>query len=248
MYLIALVLFWVTKLIGPVTFFRSIFITNIFPYIPLMTLWFISVILVLYGLTPLYLYRYNLTKTLVLSLFLCSLLFTIALTKDAVDLRLPLYLPAFVYGIIIARHFWARRLFTHPITALCGAGLWYLTFTLYKQIEFTGLWKLLINDVAILLSMPVLWAIASLLVPLFQSNAVLQRLLKAISYSSFAAYLIHRLTFSFGQTLYEPPSPTLSLAYWLGIVLPVTLLISYGFQAVYDAILNYWTRRSPRTS
>ena len=92
------------------------------------------------------------------------------------------------------------------------------------------------TDVAIGLALPVLWYVADEIASRLQHPQLLHWV-HVISYASFAAYLIHRLTFHLGQVLYNPTTVWGSLLYWMGIMLPLTFITAYGFQRLYDRVM-----------
>lgn len=235
LYAIALTLFLTCGLINATTYGRALFFTTLLPYRPLTTLWFISVIIVCYAVTPLYLHRYSIGKTVALTLFLVLPLWALVFLTDGVDLRLPLYLPAFAYGLVVGREGAIAQRFNQAKTAAFGlvvtllggsAALMLSTGPVQSPLQF------LMVDVALLGAMPLAW---------FGARNIAQKLplqgkqaLAWLSYGSFAAYLIHRVTFWLGLALYSPTGLGPALLYWLGLVLPITLILAFAMQWAYD--------------
>ena len=58
------------------------------------------------------------------------------------------------------------------------------------------------------------------------------------SYTSYVAYLLHRIAFHLGAQLYSPTEMVPALLYFECAVLPVTFLAAYGIQKGYDWILR----------
>lgn len=234
MYAIALTAFLTIGLIELDTFFRTILATNMIWLASLPTLWFVALILTLYAITPLYLIRYSLLKTILLTILLYGLMLSIITTNaPLIDYRFPLLLPAFAFGISAGRHPQIRHWLTHPIVVIAAFACFWLTVSPFYQnfdLSFDArvLWFLRI-DLAIFACIPLLWAVGQAL-----SSRVPPRLLYFLSYSSFATYLLHRIVFRLGLMAYQPHTLYSSLFYLMGIVLPLTIAVSYLFQKLYD--------------
>ena len=235
LYFLALSLFWACQLIDATTYGRALFFTTLLPYRPLTTLWFISVIMVCYGLTPLYLHRYSWAKTVGLTFAIVAGLWVIVLTTDAVDLRLPLYLPAFAYGLIVGKHPGVAKSFRRSPTAVLALMVTALNGALSLSLP-AGLAQFVVVDLTLFGAIPLAW---------FGCHGLAQRLpawgeslLNGVSYASFSAYLIHRVTYHWARQLYQPVEFTSALLYWLGIALPCTLLIAFVIQWLYDRLLR----------
>lgn len=243
MYWIALTGFWLLQQIDGFTYLRATFLTTAFPFLPLTTLWFIPVIMAYYALTPIYLYRYqNQTQVAIaFTLILYAALLFVFFTTNAVDLRLVIYLPAFAYGIVLGRQAYFRQaLLSKWAVWSCLVGFLGTTI-LYANLEF-GLIHILVTDLAIGCAIPVLWRIADAIAAQLKHPQLLHWI-QTISYASFAAYLIHRLTFHLGQIIYEPTTMLASLLYWMGIMLPITFVAAYGFQRFYDGVVKVISRK-----
>ncbi len=235
LYFVALSLFWASQLIDAPTYGRALLFSTLLPYQPLTTLWFISVIMVCYGLTPLYLHRYSWAKTVGLTCIIVAGLWTIIFATDGVDLRLPLYLPAFAYGVIVGKHRGVEKAFGRSPTAVIALIVTLLNGILYLSLS-SGLAQFLALDLTLLGAIPLAW---------FSSHWLAQRLpnwgergLAWLSYGSFTAYLIHRVTYHWAAQLYQPMGFSSALLYWLGLILPGTLLIAFAMQGVYDRLIR----------
>lgn len=245
MYWLALTGFWLLQQIDGFTYLRATFLTTAFPFLPLTTLWFIPVIMTYYALTPIYLYRYQTQYrnqvAIAFTLILYAALLLVFFTTNAIDLRLVIYLPAFAYGIVLGQQANLRQVLLSKWGVWsCLSGFWVMTI-LYANLEF-GLVHILVTDMAVGCAIPVLWCIADAIAAQLK-HPLLLHWIQTISYASFAAYLIHRLTFHFGQIIYKPTTILASLLYWAGIMLPITFVIAYGFQKLYDRVVKAISRK-----
>ncbi|MGF1570480.1 MAG: acyltransferase family protein [Nodosilinea sp.] len=234
MYLLTLTLFLSLNLIDGRTYLKSFFATNMIYYEPVMTLWFVSLILTLYLLLPLYVYRYSLSRTVFLTLGL-SLLFWLIATSGLpwIDHRLPLFLPIFVLGIMAAKHSSVYRLIRQPWFVLICACVLVALVALGANLPQEPLAKFTIVYGVMAISIPAYYGLAGGLAKLNISS-----FLPFLTYSSFAAYLIHRIVFHFGVLVYQPLTPVSSWLYLVFFLLPLTLVLGYFYQKMYDFIVS----------
>ncbi|MFN2156497.1 MAG: acyltransferase family protein [Anaerolineae bacterium] len=233
LYLVALTAFLRVRLIDVVTYRQGVLLLNMITGRPLVTLWFVTMILLFYALTPAYLYQSTALKTIVLTAALWAGLVALHLSTGAVDLRLPQYLIPFAGGILaarsppLARALRDRRwLAASPLVAVATA----LAFTRWDD-------PLLKSIVAVL-------AIAGTLPGFLLVGRVLSERLPVvwigrISEASFCAYMIHRLTYQAGMALWKPTSLPASLLYLLGILLPATVGLGWLIQRGYDSLVGF---------
>ena len=190
-----------------------------------------QMILVFYWITPLFLYRYSHTKTIILSLFILLSLITIHLTIQLIELQLPLYFVPFAVGILVGRAE-VVYIILHSKYAV-GIGIaTFLSMCYMPQFDHEILQMILV-DVAILAAIPPFLAMGHRLV-----QWVPIRIISFVSVSSFAAYLIHRFTFTLGLKFYHPSDALSSLVYLGLVILPLTFAIAYIVQDAYEGLLQ----------
>lgn len=244
MYWIALVGFLSLGMIDQDIFLRTVFATNMIWFTSLPTLWFVALILTFYGITPLYLVRYSVLKTVGLTLGLyVLLLIPILLKLPYIDYRFPLFLPAFAFGLAVGRHPQTRRWFGHP--GILGAAIvgFVVAVIRFGQPLDAGILWFLVIDLAMIASIPCLWSIGDRITPLVPDH-----LRSFLSYSSFAIYLVHRLVFRVGLLAYQPDTLYGTLFYLVVVLLPITIIIAYLFQRIYDAIIRLGFYKADRRS
>jgi peptidoglycan/LPS O-acetylase OafA/YrhL len=232
LFLVALAAFFRVGLVDPVTFRQGALLLNMITGRPLVTLWFVTMILLFYGLTPAYLCHPSTTKTIVLTAALWAALVALHLSTGAVDLRLAQYLIPYAGGILAARSpalakaLQDRRwLAASPLVAVVTA----LAFTRWDD----PLLRSILADIAIAGTLPLFLLIGRVL-----SRRLPPVWIGRVSQASFCAYLIHRLTYQVGTTLWKPTSLPGSLFYLLGILLPATIGLGWLIQRGYDSLVG----------
>ena len=100
LFFAALTGFLLMGIIGVSTYVKSALLTNMFIPEPLMTLWFVTMLGLLYAVAPVFLHNYSTMKTILLTFSLWMGLITVHHLTGHIDLRLPQYLAPFAVGII----------------------------------------------------------------------------------------------------------------------------------------------------
>jgi len=231
LYLAALTGFLALKIVSTADYVRSALLLNTLLNTPLQTLWFISTIFVLYLLMPALVHRFSTIKTLLLTGILWGALMVIHHTTDLVDERLPQYLVAFAAGIIVAKRPDVESWLREPLASGAGMLVLVATFTLYPQAG--DVLKVAVADATILAAIPLFLHLGRLL-----ARWIPRPIVQFGSYTSFVAYLLHRISFHLGAQLYRPTGMVPALLYFECAVLPVTFLAAYGIQKGYDWLVR----------
>jgi peptidoglycan/LPS O-acetylase OafA/YrhL len=232
MYLIVLTVFLVMGYVNLRGYIRAVLLSNMFIDKNLKTLWFITMILVFYAITPLYLKSYKPAKIIIYTIVAYFGLLILHMSSGIIDLRFPEYLPIFAAGIITARSISTQRAMQSKYIVVIS----FLCFVLLQQIFLrieNRIISVLVISLASFAGVPVFQAMAKALAPLLNKKLVF-----ILSYSSFSLYLIHRITFGIGTMLYRPQTIMSAIFYLVCVLLPVTIAISYLFQMLYDDILQ----------
>lgn len=238
LYALALAGFAWLGLIDGRTFVRSLFLANMFVGPKLLTLWFVTMIFVLYLVAPLYLVAYRGRRNLALTAALYAGLLVWTLRGRGVNMNLPLYLPAFAAGIAVARAERLRSWLGRPRTAAGGFLCFSALFFVYRGIR-NPLANVLVADLVIFAVLPICWWAGRALARVLPRRPVL-----FLSYSSFCLYLFHRPVFHTGIAWYMPTTIGASVLYLWGALLPAAILLAYGVQRLYDLVLDRLARRA----
>jgi peptidoglycan/LPS O-acetylase OafA/YrhL len=238
LYALAVLLFGVSGLAGHDEVVAALLLVSMFDPPAVYTLWFVSMIMTFYLMTPLWMRlaevpRYFLTH----GLFLLAAAVCVHAWIQPLDARIILYLPCFLSGLAYARWPVIGRMLdglTLPLlAAFCAA------FVL-ARIDFGA------DALAVVAGIPVVLA-GALLVFRF-ADRYLGRFgspgVQRLAYAGFCVYLFHRVIFQWSIGLYFPADGLARLVYLLAVVLPVTLAVGYGIQWTYDRGVQLLARRA----
>lgn len=230
LFFAALTGFLFMGIIGVSTYVKSALLTNMFIPEPLMTLWFVTMLVSLYAVAPMFLYNYSAMKAVMLTCTLLVGLVTVHHLTGHIDLRLPQYLAPFAIGIIVGRSTTLESTIRSKyVQGLCvtffGGALW--CFPCKHEVV-----QLIIVDMAIISSIPVFLSFGRCLAKRLPSQV-----LEFISYASFVMYLLHRILFALSGKLYHSPNLPIAAIYYGCLVLPATIGLSYFVQRTYDKLI-----------
>ncbi len=230
LYVIALLLFGITGLAGNANIVNAILLLSMFDPPAPYTLWFISMIMTFYVFTP-FLLRLADYPGYFLAGGIVLLAGGVLVHENVhvIDTRIIQYLPCFLLGIACKRVTSLEQLLRpRPVLLVVVLAT---TFLLYRLQHGEG-------SFAALGRIPAVLAGTLLLYQSFtsQSDRLHSPLILRLAYASFCIYLFHRLVFRVAIDLYFPDGGYSRLAYLLAVVLPVTVVVSYYTQRVYDRI------------
>ena len=231
LYALAIGLFYLFEINGGRTSILALLGVSMYYGPPPATLWFITMIVVFYLLTP---FLLKLANKPLLYLASASLVFAatvlIYFNLGKVDLRIVLYFPCFIAGLYCSIHGIINRVFNLK-TMMLVFGLW-LPLSYYG----TGL---LAPDR--LGYMPLVLSMSYLLFYGFYQNErhlKNSKIVMFLSYGSFAMYLFHRPIYMSVTSLYLPDREWLQIPYLLAVFTLLIATISWSLQKTYDAILS----------
>lgn len=235
LYVIALTAFLALGFVTRPVFHKSLFLTNALTAPgkdPLITLWFVSMIVLYYAMVPLYLVFFKHWRALAITVGIWAILILVRQAFGRIDGRFLIQFPVFAAGIIVGRSPKILQIMAKPLGAAVSLAVFAAAEWIFWHIPVEGIAYLLLMDMAVLSAIPVLlflgWGVAFV---------VKGRFLHVLSYSSFALYLFHRILFDFGTKAYLrlwPERSIPSMSYLLCFVLPASIAISYAIQWLYD--------------
>lgn len=237
LYALALLLFGASGLAGYDQIVAALLLVSMFDPPAPYTLWFVSMIMTFYLLTPLWIRladtpRYYLAHGL--------LLLTAGVCVHAwvqpLDARIIQYLPCFLFGIAYARLPAIGRMLDGSALPLLAA---FCAAFVLARIDFGEDALAVVARIPLILAGTLLvFRFADRYLGRFGSPAILR-----LAYASFCVYLFHRVIFQWSIGLYFPVAGPERLVYLLAVVLPVTLAVAYGLQRAYDRGLQRLSRR-----
>ena len=196
------------------------------------TLWFISMLLGFYLITPVVLAQKNVVKRLIVSGVIYLVLFLFHRYVRPIDDRVLMYFPFFILGIVTPKEHFMDSI--TKLSYLFISGILFsviLYFNLHRVHVFTYLCSFtFVNN---LIGVCFILALSNLI----DKFSLVKPMLLKVSYASMAIYLFHRqiyYLFMFGL----PSKLVYQILYFAVIVIPVTFVIAYFIQVYYDKLEN----------
>lgn len=214
-------------------FFTTITGVNFF-FPPLtMTLWYFSMIMFFYMITPIVLsVKQTGYKIIVATAILVLILMADILLLD-VDGVFYLYYPFYVLGLIIPSNsltaMYRTKSICLPLSIICFAAIVTVTNNSTDFFMGGGIY------IAMISGLLVLFSIAAYINNL---SVVTTKFLYFVSYSSMVAYLFHRQFYYVTVYFLGDSNKDLNIFTALGISVPIIFLFSFAIQKAYDYIVN----------
>ncbi|ELR99029.1 acyltransferase [Gloeocapsa sp. PCC 73106] len=228
LYALALLLFYWFNIAQPDTLIRAgLLISMFFPPSP-PTLWFITMIMLFYVLAPILLKSVeNIGVYLGLNILLMSLF-----VLSGASWELYVFFPSFSLGILLRTKLDLLKKLQRKQVVLTIVFILLYWFNIINQ-----------SRGFIDISLHVIFLNLGAILFYFYSNQVMAKIRnKAIvgffSYTSFAMYLFHRPVFTLTKNLFFPLGETEQVLYLLIVSLPLTVVISWSIQRLYDRLLQ----------
>ncbi len=237
LFALALLLMWGCGLVKSEALMPSLLLSNMVNGEPLLTLWFVTLIMLFYLITPLLLWHYRRTRFALIALLLSAALLAAHLQLGWFDKRLAIYLPCYLLGLACGREPALLRLWRSGPLALAGALFFALALVhagpqplspLFAGDASQNIWAALLGGLLLIASY---YWLAERLAPLLAGP-----LLGWLSYTSFAAYLFHRPILVLIDSQIQPATVATT---WLWLVLlggPLTLLLAWALQRLSDRL------------
>lgn len=243
LFLISCLSFWILHLINPsvafITDAKQLILTLVgmscvFTPAPL-TIWYVSMLILLYTVTPIFNAIGNtLYKTLALLAF-SVIFYFLSIVGIKVDDRLLYLIPAYCFGLVLSKisvNSFSKKI---KILILSLAGGVFLVFTYgLNSTEFEIIYNIIIAF-SFLFFVLCSFDLSETMIYKLKIGLVLQK----ISYASFCAYLFHRQLFGCVKLIIGRFN--IAVAYL--IILPVTFLIMYLIQKMYDIVIEIIKKR-----
>lgn len=200
-----------------------------------MTLWYMSMMMLFYAITPLVMKRNPIKVSILITLLLSALFFisingviSATIPQFFLDDRFLYNCSIFLFGLCLRGDsklidFLKRRDFF-----MVGLLVW--AFTLYVQRG--GFLGLLLTFTSGIVGVACIISISQWLEKLLGDN----KIVNLLSYSSFAMYLMHRFVYFVVLHIYRPANNWAILIYMYLIAVPLCVLFSYYIQKLFDKI------------
>lgn len=227
-FAIALFIFFLNDLVTAKTLLTSLTLSAMFWGPPPMTLWYVTMIVVFYVLSPFLLRakQHSFMMFAGISALIFLSLCTLQQMAGGSDIRMNLYFPCFALGIWISGRNTTWRPQVMPaliILSVLGAWLGKLeTHSLessYFSIPLAAFGALAVFGLCMNIKVTTPWAASAL---------------THLSFASYFMYLSHRPIFLNLHRWYQPSGGWGQIAYLVLICLPVIIAISWALQSLYD--------------
>ena len=196
---------------------------------PVKTLWYISMLMLLYAITPLILINQICNKRWCKILVYCLLavLLIVLYNRVIIDERLMRYMPIYVLGLYINDLHFNRKQ--------------WLLIAIGSIVVIIGFWLCNIDRVILSCIIALFGAAFLIAFGFFLPIKAIEKPIHFFAYNSMAAYLFHRQIFGVALFLFgirgfgEPYLPI-----WVALItLIVVFVVSWAIQLVYDKIISH---------
>lgn len=205
-------------------------LTGLSPFIPNqpMTLWYISMMVVLYSITPIVLNKKRIVISVAIMLFLL-----IYRKLSWLDDRFVYNCFLYLAGICIAPY---KDTFSKYVSEHKSV---YLHTILYILVLVSSLWisNNRYHQIASVLGVPCILCISS-----YVSGYCNQKVISWLSYVSMSCYLFHRFVYGICLIIYLPDNNYVKIAYLFVVGFSFSLIFAYLVQKVYDYICGLFSR------
>jgi peptidoglycan/LPS O-acetylase OafA/YrhL len=205
---------------------------------PLLTLWFVGLILSYYYLFII-LVKFGGDISRLITLAIAIFLFSGLLIQRMgwMDERFLFYLAPFVAGILGAKYKLIEKMkFSHAIFIsllfIIFVGL-HIAFVSPREIlrflSFIGVTNFVLHNLIVLCFVFIVFALAKVII-----RAGRYGFLQKIAYASYGMYLFHRPVWWFMEDMYSPANVKIKAVYLALFGIPLTILVSYYMQRFYN--------------
>lgn len=175
------------------------------------------------------------TKIIIGYLIIFLLLLLYYSQTRLIDLRLIMYLPAFIFGIFVS----VNERQTISTKSMIVAFFVGVLISLIFNTSFIGA-NWLLSTLLLTISSYFLFNVFR---KIFITNIKIKTFIMFLSYSSYCMYLFHRPIYMTLKEIYFPSSHSLQLLYLVVIGLPCIALFAFCLQKFYDITNKMLTRR-----
>jgi peptidoglycan/LPS O-acetylase OafA/YrhL len=235
LYILAIIIFTILNLSSGWTSLKAIFAISMFVQPAPNTLWFITMLLFFYLLSPLIInicHRHSIKEISLYCTILILTLVAYGFFTKLLDVRIVLYFPSFVMGILVAMHdeqtnvdlFYPYKKNFYFVLIILSIGISFI------KTNHSGL-----ND---LLHLPMVLLCSYIFFTIGQkikiASTPIYNFIIIISYSSYCMYLFHRPIYVVLKKIYFPKSDLFQVIYLVMFCVPLIIIISFILQKIYD--------------
>lgn len=241
LYLLAICMFTFFNLSDVVTSLKAGLIVSMLIKPAPFTLWFITMILIFYFLSPFLIHFSKIFNPI--QLLGCYLVFFVVLlgytyVTKKLDMRILMYFPSFALGIFVANKNkdFGGRPFNYFVIIVSFLGFLFS----YSKTPYDQLNSLFMIPMTLSCSYLIVRVSKNLV---FHSNKI-HKIILILSYSSYCMYLFHRPIYISLKKLYFPESYFFQVVYLFFFCLPCIFCFSFIIQKIFDYIVYTVTNKS----
>lgn len=231
LYVVAVILFTACSLMPAKDVLPHVFLLNVLLDNSAITLWFVSVLCVLYIFYPLIVYRYSFGRTLFIALWFHVIFGALREFVGIIDERIFLYFPLFLFGIICARHNLLERYFHNRTVIIVSVAVFACSVFLYFGLPPNRFFRQTFLIMIMISAIPLLVLLGKWFV-----SVVKRPFYAGLAYASFCMYLFHRVVFYGITNIYIPGDTTHILIYLTLLAIPIIYFSSFYIQKGYDRL------------
>jgi len=228
LYFFALLLFWFCSFMSVKSLIVHALLLNILIGKSIPTLWFVSMICFYYLLFPIIVMGYALKRTLLIIGIIISTMVLVHAKTGLIDMRLIIYMPSFVFGVIVGKHNFLEKF--HKFNTIVLSSFSVFILLSYQYLQFPDSQWREFNQVLLMLAV----IPSSILFGDKLAMHINKYLYKNLAYASFCMYLFHRIIYFILTNIYSSPSQPVMFAYLFFLGVPLIYIISFIFQKKYD--------------
>jgi peptidoglycan/LPS O-acetylase OafA/YrhL len=233
-YIIAIACFYFFGISDGYTLMKAAGLVSMFAGPPPPTLWFITMIVFFYVISPALVRFGQNTPRLIM---VCAIVETVFVLLDVlgspIDMRISIYFPAFVAGIHFSRQMGVSE-------AAMGGGktaamVLALLVSLGLSLHYPNFPERSYLSIPLAIAGPILIYVFS---RRWERLITWRRPVAMLSYSSYFMFLFHRPIYETLRDIYFPDSFAMQVAYLFVICLPMVFAISWALQKTYDLMVR----------
>lgn len=259
LYVASLIIFSYIGLARKKAAYKAALSISIFSPPTVQTLWFISMIMTFYLITPILIMHktppstrsnpdlnnsgsdQQTPKTFIM---LCLLVFiaiiAFAIFVNEIDVRILMYFPSFALGIATYKYETLyKNLLKYKLVILATTFALLPTYNMGDKATIIGaILRVPIITIGSLSFFTYATYLTTDRIAKKKTASLTSKIVYCLSYSSFCIYLFHRIVYKYTREIYFPNSFSSQLSYMLIVGLGVTILLSFFIQKAYDHIVN----------
>lgn len=240
LYLIAIGLFMFFGLSDMATSIKAGLIISMLMKPAPLTLWFITMLMIFYIISPLLIHAtrtIKISKLTIYYLIFISFLLMYSYFTKMLDNRIILYFPAFALGVFVANKDIKILNKNYVIYALIFMG--FSIFISFLKTPY-GLLNLLMNTPMVVSCSYFLFRAAKVIVV---TSDQASKMIVLLSYSGYCMYLFHRPIYTTLTRMYFPETYLYQIIYLVVFCVPCIILSSFIIQKTYDITVDTLTNK-----